>query len=386
MSFALILLAWLIRFLNAMNLVTSSGQSLLSVFRITSLVIPEIAFTVMPITLFIAFMLTIRKLNAHSELSVMVAAGISPLRLARPFFILLFIGAILMGNLSLWVQPYTLSLWRAAVTNAGADLISTLIQPGQFTKLGANMLFHFKDRDSFGNLSGIIVKDTSKKNTQTMYFAQKGQLVRSEERTLLILKNGSIQDKDHQQGVQNTIITFDEYGVDFSKFSNTSKEVRYKIREYSNKELHAGIQENKDPQLTSRLNAEWHMRVSAPLYIIAFGMITMGFLLSAQSTRESKWEPIAGAIVITLIVRIYSLNFISAANKDNSLILAIYALALVPILFSFLQISGLVNLAFLFKPIRFIIKKISIIIAMIYKLYKKLIPSKNLNTHQAKGI
>uniref|UniRef100_UPI0013D986C0 LptF/LptG family permease n=1 Tax=Stenotrophomonas maltophilia TaxID=40324 RepID=UPI0013D986C0 len=65
--------------------VTNSGQTIALFFLMTSLGIPVLVTLIAPISLFMAIVQTLNKLNGDSELIVMAAAGVSPVRLMRPF-------------------------------------------------------------------------------------------------------------------------------------------------------------------------------------------------------------------------------------------------------------------------------------------------------------
>src|ERR1700709_1867151 len=90
-SFALVLVSltgviWITQALRGIDLMTSQGQTILSILGITSLVIPALVLIIAPIALMIAISHTLNKLATDSEIIVMNAAGFSPFRLFRPFF------------------------------------------------------------------------------------------------------------------------------------------------------------------------------------------------------------------------------------------------------------------------------------------------------------
>src|ERR1044072_4714586 len=89
-SFALVLVSltgviWITQALRGIDLMTSQGQTIRTFLGITSLVIPALVLIIAPIALMIAISHTLNKLATDSEIIVMNAAGLSPLRLFRPF-------------------------------------------------------------------------------------------------------------------------------------------------------------------------------------------------------------------------------------------------------------------------------------------------------------
>src|ERR1700712_496285 len=89
-SFALVLVSltgviWITQALRGIDLMTSQGQTILTFLGVTSLAIPVLVLIIAPIALMIAVSHTLTKLATDSEIIVMNAAGLSPLRLFRPF-------------------------------------------------------------------------------------------------------------------------------------------------------------------------------------------------------------------------------------------------------------------------------------------------------------
>src|SRR6195952_3865704 len=91
-SYALLLVSltgviWITQALRGIDLMTSQGQTILTFLGVTSLAIPVLVLVIAPIALMIAVSHTLTKLATDSEIIVMNAAGLSPLRLFRPFLV-----------------------------------------------------------------------------------------------------------------------------------------------------------------------------------------------------------------------------------------------------------------------------------------------------------
>lgn len=354
-SITLILLAWLIRFMNTMNLVTSSGESLMTVFRITIFVIPEIAFTILPLSLPIAVIITLTKLNSDSELSILSAAGVSPVRLFRPFLFCFILASLLVGFMGVWLQPKTLALYRIEKTFAGTNLISQLLEPGAFANLRGELIFHFKDVDKNGNLMGIIAQLYSDGNRNT-YHAKQGAIVRDGDEIKLILLEGTIlPDPFSKENQNDPILSFGRYNLPLTEFITSNRTVNFKIREYTNQELLDIIKTHQDERHVQRVKAEMHMRISSFFFVFSFGLLAFTINMASRTTRQNRISQIALAMAVILIARILSLNFISAANKDPSAIALIYISALLPIILCILEILEVVPigkwLSILFSPL-----------------------------------
>ncbi|MBV9136141.1 MAG: LptF/LptG family permease, partial [Hyphomicrobiales bacterium] len=85
---ALTAVIWVTQALRELDLITGQGQSLLVFLVFNLLSLPTLLAIVAPIALFAATLSTLNKLNGDSELIVMSASGVAPLRLALPFLFL----------------------------------------------------------------------------------------------------------------------------------------------------------------------------------------------------------------------------------------------------------------------------------------------------------
>ena len=79
---------WVTQALRQIDLITSKGQTILIFLMITGLALPSLVAIIAPVALFAGILYTLNKLNGDSELVVMAASGVSPLRLLRPMALL----------------------------------------------------------------------------------------------------------------------------------------------------------------------------------------------------------------------------------------------------------------------------------------------------------
>ena len=69
---------WLSQAVREFDLVTTKGQSLIIFLTVTGLSFPSLIAIIAPVSLFIAVLYTLNRLNGDSELIVMSATGLSP--------------------------------------------------------------------------------------------------------------------------------------------------------------------------------------------------------------------------------------------------------------------------------------------------------------------
>src|ERR1700753_1462356 len=139
-SFAVVLISltgviWITQALRGIDLMTSQGQTILTFLGVTSLAIPVLLWIIAPIALMIAVSHTLNKLATDSEIIVMNAAGMSPIRLFRPFLYATCVCAVMVTALSADIAPDGLrriKQWDAEIT---ADVLANILQPGSFKQL-----------------------------------------------------------------------------------------------------------------------------------------------------------------------------------------------------------------------------------------------------------
>src|ERR1700742_4634721 len=140
MSFLIVLvsltgLIWVTQALRAIDLMTAQGQTMLVFLGITSLAIPLLALIIAPIAMLLAVTHTLNRLSTDSEVIVMNAAGLSPWRLLRPFITATLIVACLISFLAVYLAPECLRVLKRWNSEIGADVLTNVLQPGQFVKL-----------------------------------------------------------------------------------------------------------------------------------------------------------------------------------------------------------------------------------------------------------
>jgi len=143
----------------------------------------------------------------------------------------------------------------------------------------------------------------------------------------LVLENGSVQ--RHETGQRDpALVLFDSYGFDLSWLSNGNQSLKYSVRERYLWELY-------DPALTTmtfsdepdQIRAEFHDRLTAPLYPLAFVVMTYAYLGAPRTTRQSRSMSLMGAISVVAALR--GLGFVGMiAGVHTPIALALPYLAL----------------------------------------------------------
>jgi lipopolysaccharide export system permease protein len=321
---------WLTQALKDIDLMTSQGQTVLVFLGITSLIIPILMLVIAPIAFVVAVSYTLNKLSSDSELIVMSSAGMSPWRIFRPFVAVAVVVAAFVGFVAAYLSPALQRDMAEAMTRVRADLLSTIIQPGRFTTIESGLTFHVRERHANGQLLGIFIDDQRTPQRST-FLADSGEIVSGSGGTFLILEHGSVQ--RHEAGKRDpTLVLFDRYAFDMSRFSNASQSQIHKLAPRERYLWELASPNPNDPvykDQRGQLRAELHDRIVAPIYPLAFAVIAFAVLGMPATTRQSRL--FALLVGITLVAGIRMIGFacyVWAVRTDTAIVILYTSLGL----------------------------------------------------------
>ena len=279
---------WITQALRGIDLMTSQGQTVLTFLGLTSLAIPVLVLIIAPIALMIAISHTLNKLATDSEIIVMNAAGLSPIRLFRPFFYATVVVALLVAFIASYLAPDAMrrgKRWDAEIT---ADVLTNILQPGRFAQLDQNLTVRVRERQPGGLLVGIFIDDRRDPKERVSIVADHGTVLKNDTGSFLILEDGNLE-RFEVGKPDPALVAFRRYALDMSKSANRSGDVTYGTRERYIWELFSPPAE--DPiyqQMPGAFRAELHDRLTAPIYPFAFAALTFAFLGTPRTTRQSR--------------------------------------------------------------------------------------------------
>ena len=314
---------WITQALRGIDLMTGQGQSILVFLGVTGLAIPLLAMIIAPIALLIAVMHTLNRLATDSEIIVMNAAGLSPGRFLRPFLFATCVVSSLVAFLSLYFAPECLRALRRWQTEIGADVLTNILRPGEFQKLGP-LTIRIQGRQPGGLLVGIFIDDQRNPAERIDILADRGTVQKNERGSFLILQDGNLQ--RFETGKRDpALVAFASYAFDLSQFSNVVQSVTYGPRERSTSDL---ISPPPDDPVFKRIPGEFrselHDRIFAPIYPFVFILMAVAILGAPRTTRQNRNFAIAVLIVGILVLRIAGFGLSTISTSRPAAILVQY--------------------------------------------------------------
>lgn len=333
----LAVLIWLVQSLRFVELVVNRGLSIGVFLQLTGLLLPSFVAVILPITSFVVVQFVYQRLAGDRELTVMRAAGLSPLSLARPALCLAALVMIAGYLLNLWLVPTSLSAFREFQWEIRNRVAAFLLQEGVFTSLSEDLTVYVRSRDRDGLLRGIVVDDARQPGAHATILAERGRLVEGPNGPRVLLINGNRQELDRQTGRLN-ILTFSENAIDLAQASRSEAVRALDMTEVSLAEL-------LDPhpinvQDIPKWRAEAQKRLSSPLTAVSFALVALLSVLTGAFRRQSGMlRPLlAVAGIVALLASGLAIG--NLASRDNRLIPLIWLHAVLPGLICFWLLIG----------------------------------------------
>jgi len=293
------------------------------------LLIPNFVAVILPITTFIVVQFVYQRLAGDRELTVMRAAGLSPLALARPALALAALTMAACFMLNLYVVPASLASFRQFQFEIRNRVAAFLLQEGVFTQISDDLTVYVRARDPDGTLRGILVEDDRNKNSHATILARRGQLIGNGGAPRVLLLDGSRQELDRQTGRLN-VLTFARNTIELNQ-DNKGGEQRFRDpTEMSIDELlnpPAGLVAERD---RPKLRIEAQRRLSGPFTVVSFALVALVSVLMGGFRRHGNvLRPLAAVgVVVTLLA--LSLAIANLAQRDPALMPLIWVEAITP--------------------------------------------------------
>jgi lipopolysaccharide export system permease protein len=306
-------LVWLVQSLRFIELVVNHGLSLGVFIELTGLLIPSFVAVILPITTFVVVQFIYQRLAGDREITVMRAAGLSPLALSRPAITMAVLVVVAGYALNLWVVPASLASFREFQWEIRNSMAAFLLKEGVFTKVSDNLTVYVRARDPDGTLHGIMVDDARDKSAHATILAERGRLVEGPNGPRALLIDGSREEIDHQTGRLN-VLTFGQNEIDLS--DNTSNGGA-RLPDMSEQPLGSLLNPHMpNPRDVSKWIAEGHKRLSSPFSALSYAFVGLLSVLTGTFRRHGSFiRPlVAVGTMVVLLALGFAVQNLAAGN------------------------------------------------------------------------
>lgn len=326
-TLAMVALVWVTQAVSRIDFATGSGNSITSFLHFMSLLIPQFITAVLPFGIALGAVQVLNAMNSDSEMPVLASAGLGKWQVAKPILVVGFIAGAYTLFSNHFIEPYTNATSRDVLTQSRADLLTTLIQEGRFTRVDSDITIYVNEKS--GNaLNQIMISDTRDPKLELIYYAQSGGVGEVNGESLLILNDGEIHRKT--VGTQDiTVIRFTSYAISLSQFSRADGVTNYFVAERPTSYLLDPDPNDKRVQrFPGEIPAELHKRFSDWLYPILLAFAGMALAGKPKSHRGSSIANFVLAFGAAIIYRGLSETVIGLNNEAADYIFLIYLIPL----------------------------------------------------------
>lgn len=332
-------LIWLTQSLRFVTLVVGRGLSLGVFLELTSLMVPSFVAVVLPITTFVVTLFIYHRLAGDRELTVMRAAGLSPMALTRPGLICATVAMVLTFVLNIWIVPASYHQFKQYEFQIRNKMAAFMLQEGVFTQVSDALTVYVRERNHDGTLKGIMIEDDRVANSRATIFAERGNMLVVNDEPRVVLYDGSRQEIDHRTGRLNMLL-FERNTIDLTSKKNAQERYR-DASEMSLPELLHPDPNEVNARDFGKLAVEGWRRITTPMTAFSFAMIALVAILRGAFSRHGNITRPLGAVLT--VVGLLALNLLlqNLAGRNVRLIPLIVIESVLP---------GLICVGMLFGP------------------------------------
>jgi lipopolysaccharide export system permease protein len=308
-------LAVLSQMLTTLNILVDQRQSTLTFLKIVALSLPSTAVITLPIALFVACLVALNRLHTEQEIVVCFAGGMSRWRVSAPAVRLAVAAALLTLVVNLWVQPWATRRMREELFAIRTDLVTTLVQQGEFNEPAKGLTVYAQTADGAGDLTNVYIYQDKDGGRSATFAAKNGLITKQGGKPVLILRDGS-QQQFNNRDILN-YLKFDDYVFDLAPYVNTTEEVHYKISDrYLHELVYPDKRQDWERNNRKKMLAEANARLTSPLYNITFVILALNAVVGGAFSRLGYARRIAWTAAAAAALRI--LGFAAQAACDST--------------------------------------------------------------------
>lgn len=301
----LLLFILLGRALQLRDMLMGLELSVFDTLKLFGYLSPFFLLIICPIACMLAVFLTFLRMSTDRELVALKAGGVSLYQMLPAPLIFSVLCSGLGFLISVHLQAWGMSSFRAEVLSIASSSARIVVQPGVFNKDIPNMVMFARKVDPLsGTMADVMVEDRRSKNNRMTMLAPEGNLDADYEsgEIIFLMKNGrSYTEKDEAM----TVMGFKEYAVRLSIDSLfTGVDMgKVKPKEYSWERLYDYENQKKlsktDPRMARKIEVERHKRFVFPLACIVLCVFVIPIATSFQGLKQQTGVLMALLLFLT---------------------------------------------------------------------------------------
>ena len=189
-------MVWLTQSLKFVEMIVNRGLSINLFLNLTILLLPSFLAFILPIAVFTSVMFTYNRLIIDSELVFMRASASSHFMIARPALLLATLTTITCFTITTYFLPTSYREFKDLQFSLRNSLPTMLLQEGVFNHVMEGITVYIRNKESTGELSGIVIHDARLIKKPITMMAERGVISSGEKGPRVIMINGNRQQVD----------------------------------------------------------------------------------------------------------------------------------------------------------------------------------------------
>ncbi|MFN3700596.1 MAG: LptF/LptG family permease [Alphaproteobacteria bacterium] len=326
--------------LRFLEMVVEAGASSTMFWILTMLALPKSFEIIIPITVMASVVFIINRMTTDSELVVMRSFGYSPLQIARPALSLALICTVLIYALAMLVTPLSQSFNHGLRQVIQAQYSSLLFREGVFNRIGQGVTVYVGERNSAGEMAGLIIHDNRHKNpVPSTIIAQKGLVIDTDNSVQFVVYDGARHEYNSETGVLQRL-KFERYSIDMQ--DNRPERMRWTPPDERTifELFRPDFTDADDVRAAREFQVEINKRLTSPLLVMVFTLIALCALLLGSVDRRGQGKRVVLAIVLMLFIQGFYISTYNIARHSDFGIVLMYGLTFIPIAACLFLLSG----------------------------------------------
>jgi len=313
------LVAWINAAIELVESLARDGHSVDTVVDLIALSIPKILVRVFPISAFAATVFTMIRLSNESELTVMLAAGLRPRQIAKPYFIFGLITTLFALSMSIYLAPLAEKVLSEKKYELSQAYTSKFLKVGKFQHPSLGVTLFIRDISTNGELFDVFISDRRDDVFTYDYSAANAYLLGSENKAVFVLTNGVIQIYNTDQKLLS-LTNFDELTYDLSEAFAKNKEPQIRLGELPTYLLWSDpiAAMNAADKTLAQVLENFHSRIQRALLCLVATLIGFATLYAADFSRYGTSRFVALAIFLLANVKIVESAVIAITRSNSS--------------------------------------------------------------------
>ena len=256
------LIIWITQAVRLLDLIGDEGNSVKTYFLYILSILPKFLSRISLIIFFISTVVTILRFEDHNELKALWLSGLDKKKFINNLLKFSIILILILIIIRCFIVPYFSNYSRYLLLNTSVDAISPLLKQNNFNNPLKKITIYVGKKNQINELENIILFENNA-NAKKTIVAKSGAIINENNKNLLVLIEGSIQEEQKDQKI--TILDFDKTTIDLSQYSKKTVDY-YKFNEIFFFELTKRLN-NKNEQQLQNIIGELNDRIIMPLFI-----------------------------------------------------------------------------------------------------------------------